>query len=79
MPEPAGLPSAPEEDPPSLDPGVVERAYRRERSRRYQATVQRNFTRTSTARFYLVLVLLLFLTVVIALEALHQVQHTFGV
>jgi len=68
-----------DEDPLSLDPKTVERAYRRERNRRNNRLARRDFARSSNARFYFVLALLLLLTVLIALGALREIQHTFGI
>ncbi len=68
-----------DEDAPSLDPSAIDRAYRRERARRYRRTERRTEARSSNARFWVVLSVLLFLTVCFALFAWHQVQTTFGV
>jgi hypothetical protein len=72
-------PALDEEEAPSLDPATVERAYRRERTRRHVRSTRREFARSSNARFYVVLAVLLFLTVLLALGALRQVQQTFGI
>ncbi|HZO97049.1 MAG TPA: hypothetical protein VFB42_06720 [Gaiellaceae bacterium] len=63
----------------SLDPGAIERAYRRERARRRARHVRDTAARSSNARYFVALAVLVFLTVVIALTAWHQVQTTFGV
>jgi hypothetical protein len=68
-----------ERDEPSLDPGAIEHAYLRERARRRARNGRVNAARNSNARFWLVLALLAFLTVVFALTAWHQVQTTFGI
>jgi hypothetical protein len=68
-----------DEDAPSLDPSAIERAYLRERARRARRTERRTEARSSNARFWVVLAVLLFLTVCFALFAWHQVQATFGV
>jgi hypothetical protein len=65
-------------DAPSLDPGAVERAYRRERARRRARDERRTAARSSNARFWVVLAVLAFLTVVIALTVWREVQTTFG-
>jgi hypothetical protein len=62
-----------------LDATAVERAYRRERARRHARIERRNDSRSSNARFWVVLAALAFLTVVIALLAWHEIQTTFGV
>jgi len=79
MAKPASRPPALDEEAPSLDPAAIERAYRRERTRRHLRRSRHEFARTSNARFYVVLALLLFLTVVIALGALREIQQTFGI
>jgi len=66
-------------DEPSLDPAAIERAYRRERARRRARYARENAARSSDARFWVVLALLMLLTVVFALTAWHQVQTTFGI
>ena len=68
-----------ERDEPSLDPAAIERAYLRERARRRARYAHVNAARSSNARYWVVLALLAFLTVVIALTAWHQVQTTFGI
>jgi hypothetical protein len=68
-----------ERDEPSLDPAAIERAYLRERARRRARSARVAASRNSNARFWLVLALLAFLTVVFALTAWHQVQTTFGI
>jgi hypothetical protein len=68
-----------DDDAPSLDPSAIERAYIRERARRRLRSDRRTEARSSNARFWVVLAVLMFLTVCIALFAWHQVQTTFGV
>ena len=68
-----------ERDEPSLDPAAIEQAYLRERARRRARSARVNAARNSNARFWVVLALLVFLTVVFALTAWHQVQTTFGI
>jgi hypothetical protein len=68
-----------EDGAPSFDPDAIERAYMRERARRHARYARRNATRSSNARFWVVLAFLVFLTVVIALTAWHEIQTTFGV
>jgi hypothetical protein len=79
MAEPARRPPAFDEGAPSLDPAAIERAYRRERSRRHDRSVRHEYARSSNARFFVALAVLLFLTVVIALSALRVIQETFGI
>jgi len=68
-----------ETDEPSLDPAAIEHAYRRERARRRARYQRANAARSSSARFWVVVAVLMFLTVVFALTAWHQVQTTFGI
>ena len=79
MARPASRLSAVEEQTPSLDPAAIERAYLRERARRRARLERRNESRSSTARFWVVLAVLFALTVFLALTAWHEVQITFGV
>ena len=79
MPEPARRPPALEDDAPSLDPGAIERAYARERARRRARVQRRSAARRSNVRFWIVLLLLTFLTVVVALTVWNQVQKIFGI
>ena len=79
MPESATRVPAGEEELPSLDPATIEHAYLRERTRRYARDVRREYARNSNARFYVALAVLLFLTVLLALGALREIQRTFGI
>jgi len=67
------------EDVPSYDPVAIQRAYARERARRHRRTARRHDARSSNARFWVVLAFLVFLTVLLALTAWHEIQTTFGV
>ena len=67
------------EEPPSLDPSAVERAYRRERARRRARIAHREYARNSNARFWVMLAVLVLVTIIIGLTAFHQVQTSFGV
>jgi len=76
--QPASRPPAVDDDGPSLDPVAIERAYRRERARRRAREQRRTAAQSSNARFWVVIAVLVFLTVVIGLTAWHEVQTTFG-
>jgi hypothetical protein len=76
--EPARQRPVVDDDVPSLDPAAIERAYRRERARRRARVERHTAVRSSNARFWVVLAVLLFLTVCIALVAWHEVQTVFG-
>jgi hypothetical protein len=78
MAQPASQQPALGEDAPSLDPGAIEHAYRRERARRRARSVRRSEAQSSNARFWVVIAVLLLLTVLISLAAWHEVQTTFG-
>jgi hypothetical protein len=77
--QPASRQPALEDDAPSLDPAAIERAYLRERARRRARHERRTAAQSSNARFWVVVAVLVFLTVVIGLTAWHQVQVTFGI
>ena len=78
MAQPAHQRPSVDDDVPSLDPSAIEQAYRRERARRRARVNRRTDARSSNARFWVVLAVLAFLTVVIALVAWQQVQTVFG-
>ena len=78
MAQPASHPPAVDKDAPSLDPGAIERAYLRERARRRSRTERRTAKKSSNARFWVVIAVLMLLTVLISLTAWHEVQRTFG-
>jgi hypothetical protein len=64
---------------PSLDPAAIERAYLRERARRRARTARHESTRSSNARFWVVLAVLALITVVIGLTVWREIQTTFGI
>ena len=68
-----------EDDAPPLDPTAIQRAYVRERARRRARHHRKNAARSSSARFWVVLALLTFLTVFLSLTAWHEIQTTFGI
>ena len=65
------------EEPP-LDPSAIEEAYRFHRARRRARVRRQNEARTANVRFYAVLVALVFVLVLIALAAWHEIQAVFG-
>ena len=73
--EPAHL----QDDTPSLDPRAIDRNYRRERARRRAKIERRSEARRSNVRFWVTLVVLLFVTAFAILLAWHEVQTLFGV
>ena len=78
MAQPASQPPAFDKDAPSLDPAAIERAYLRERARRRIRHGRRTAARSSNARFWVVIAVLMFLTVLIVLTTWREVQTIFG-
>jgi hypothetical protein len=68
-----------QDDTPSLDPLAIERNYRRERARRRAKIERRSEARRSNVRFWITLLVLLFVTAFAILAAWHEVQTLFGV
>jgi hypothetical protein len=79
MAQPAARRQALDDDAPLHDPSAVERAYARERARRQARSARAHAARSSNARFWVVLAVLTFLTVLVALTAWHEIQTTFGI
>jgi hypothetical protein len=79
MAEPVRTTPAPPEDAPSLDPLAIEHAYRRERARRRARTERQCATRRSNVRFWVTLLVLVFLVAFAILAAWHELQTLFGV
>jgi hypothetical protein len=75
--EPARQPPA-EDEPPILDPRVIERAYRRQRARRRARVERSRERRHARLRFWLVLVILVSLSVYLALTVWQQLETMFG-
>jgi hypothetical protein len=76
--EPARQPTVPDE-PPILDPRVVERAYRRQRAKR-RARVERTRERSlARLRFWLFMIILISVCVYLALTVWQELQGLFGV
>lgn len=67
------------DDPPSLDPSAVEVAYRRERARRRARVAHRTETRRSHLRFWVVLMVLAFISAFALLLVWELTQTIFGV
>jgi hypothetical protein len=79
MADPAPSKPVEADEPPPLDPFAVERAYRRERSRRHARRRRQTESRRSGLRFWVVLVTLLFIAAFLLLGAWYEVQSLFGV
>jgi hypothetical protein len=77
--EPAPRARVLEEDPPSLDPSAIEQNYLRERARRRARVERRSAARRSNVRFWVTLLLLVFVTAFAIVAAWHEVQTLFGV
>jgi hypothetical protein len=65
------------EDPP-VDPGAVDRAYRQHRARRRARVEHSRRARHASVRFWIVLWILLFASVLLALTIWDQMQSLFG-
>jgi hypothetical protein len=77
--EPARQAPVQEDEPPILDPRVVERAYRRQRLKR-RARAERSRERSHAhVRFWLVIIILVSLGVYLALTVWQELQGLFGV
>jgi hypothetical protein len=72
-------PAPVQDDTPSLDPLAIERNYRRERARRRAQIERRSAARRSNVRFWVTVLVLLFVTAFAILAAWHEVQTLFGV
>jgi anti-sigma-K factor RskA len=66
-----------EEEPP-LDPGAVERAYRLHRARRAARERWKRERRWAGVRFWLVLILVVVVTVLLAARVLGEFERVFG-
>ena len=65
------------EEPP-VDPGAVDRAYRQHRARRRARVEHNRRARHASVRFWIVLWILLFASVLLALTIWDQMQSLFG-
>ena len=66
------------EEPP-LDPSAVDRAYWYHRARRQARVERRRATRRAGARFWLVLLVLVAVTVAFVVFIAHDIQRLFGI
>jgi anti-sigma-K factor RskA len=67
-----------EEDPP-LDPDAISRSYLHHRARRAAKAKRHRAKRWASVRFWLVLVLVLVVTAVIAARTLGEIERVFGI
>lgn len=77
------LPDVTPEDPPPadeppIDPSAVRDAYRLHRARRKARIEHHRRTKRAGIRFWLVLVVLLVASVVVAVAIWHEIQQLFG-
>ena len=76
-------PSLPErslvDDEPPLDPDAISRSYRHHRARREARAKRHRAKRWASVRFWLVLVLVLVVTAVIAARTLGEIERVFGI
>jgi hypothetical protein len=81
VPEPARRPRSTvlDDDPPSLDPSVIEHNYRRERARRRARVERQSAARNSNIRFYVTLFVIVFVTAFAILAAWHELSTLFGI
>jgi hypothetical protein len=79
VPQPARSTPPLDDDPPSLDPLVIERNYRRERARRRARVERRSAARRSDVRFWVTLLALAFFAAFLILAAWREIQTLFGV
>ncbi len=71
-------PTAAAEEEPPLDPDAVDRAYRLHRARRAARDRWHREKRWASVRFWLVLVLVLVVTVLLAARTLGEIERVFG-
>jgi hypothetical protein len=76
--EPTTAAAAGSEDEPPLDPEAIDRAYRLHRARRAARERWQREKRWAGFRFWLVLVLVLVATVLIAARTLGELERVFG-
>jgi hypothetical protein len=77
VPEPARQ-ELTEDDPPISDPEAIERAYHLHRAKRRAKVEHERRAKHASVRFWVVLWLLLFASVVLALTIWDQMQQLFG-
>ncbi len=67
----------PPESPP-IDPGAIQREYRRQRARRHHRERRTRERRAANARFWIIVLALLALSVYLSIAMWQQVQRLFG-
>lgn len=66
-------------DEPPLDPDAISRSYRHHRARRAARAKRHREKRWAGVRFWLVLVLVVVVTAVIAARTLGEIERVFGI
>ena len=76
-------PSLPErslvDEEPPLDPDAISRSYLRHRARRAARAKRHREKRWASVRFWLVVVLVIVVTVVLAARTLGEIERVFGI
>jgi hypothetical protein len=67
------------EDEPPLDPDAISRSYRHHRARRAARAKRHREKRWAGVRFWLVLVLVVVVTAIIAARTLGEIERVFGI
>jgi hypothetical protein len=75
MAQPAKKPAP---DAPPIDPGAVQREYRRQRAKRQHRQRRTQERRAANIRFWVIVLGLLALSVYLSIAMWHQVQKLFG-
>jgi hypothetical protein len=76
MAEPAKKQLAPDEPP--IDPGAIQREYRRQKARRRHHQLRTREKRAANIRFWVIVLALLALSAYLTIAMWHQVQKLFG-
>lgn len=76
MAEPLRSPA--DDEAPSLDPGAIDRAYRRERARRRARLERQRAKKHAGMRFWLVLLALVGLSIVLVVTVWREIEQLFG-
>ena len=79
QPAPSLPPRSLVEDEPPLDPDAVSRSYRHHRARRAARAKWHREKRWAGVRFWLVVVLVIVFTVVLATRTLGEIERVFGI
>jgi hypothetical protein len=66
------------EDTPPVDPSAIDRAYRQHRAKRRAQVERKRQNRLANVRFWIVLLVLLFVSVFLGLTIWHAIQKLFG-